>query len=57
MTQEAKHVASEYQGYAKAFQDENVVQAYHFRAPYPSETFDILAGLIHKEPRHVLDVG
>lgn len=57
MTQGAKHVASEYQGYAKAFQDENVVQAYHFRAPYPSETFAILAGLIDKEPRHVLDVG
>src|SRR5258708_7221282 len=57
MTQEAKHIASEYRGYAKAFQDENVVQAYHFRAPYPSETFAILAELIHQEPRYVLDIG
>ena len=58
MTQEAKRIASEYRGYAQAFQSESVAQAYHLRAPYPSETFEILAGLIRPgEPRHVLDVG
>ena len=31
--------------------------AYHHRPPYPVEVFDILAGLLKGEPRHVLDVG
>jgi len=58
MTQEAKRIASECRGYAQAFQSESVAQACQFRAPYPSETFEILAGLIRPgEPRHILDVG
>ncbi len=43
--------------YAAQFGDASVVEAYHFRPPYPPETFDILAGLITAEPRTVLDAG
>src|SRR5579872_4886208 len=54
MLQKPKHLASEY---GKQFQDRSIVEAYHHRPPYPDEVFDILAGLIHNEPRRVLDVG
>jgi SAM-dependent methyltransferase len=40
-----------------AFQDAAVALAYRFRAPYPDETFHILARLITAEPRRVLDAG
>jgi SAM-dependent methyltransferase len=40
-----------------AFQDAAVADAYRFRAPYPDETFHILARLITAEPRNVLDAG
>lgn len=43
--------------YAEAFKDQQVVDAYRYRPPYPDEVFDILAGLIGDEPRTVLDVG
>jgi predicted TPR repeat methyltransferase len=43
--------------YAERFRDQSVVDAYHFRAPYPEETFDILLSLLTDEPRAVLDVG
>jgi len=42
---------------AETFQDPSVVDAYQHRPPYPDETFDILANLIHSTPRRVLDVG
>ena len=42
---------------AARFEDSSVVERYAFRLPYPSETFDILIGLITDEPRAVLDVG
>jgi SAM-dependent methyltransferase len=43
--------------YATAFKDQQVVDAYRYRPPYPQKVFDILAGLITGEPRTVLDVG
>ena len=43
--------------YAERFRDQSVVDAYHFRPPYPEETFDILLSLLTDEPRAVLDVG
>lgn len=43
--------------YAARFQNQNVVDNYHFRPPYPEETFDILVGLITDEARAALDVG
>jgi SAM-dependent methyltransferase len=43
--------------YAEAFKDQQVVDAYRYRPPYPDEVFEILAGLIVDEPRTVLDVG
>jgi SAM-dependent methyltransferase len=43
--------------YAEAFQNNQVVDAYHFRPPYPAEVFEILASLITDEPRALLDVG
>lgn len=54
MLQKPEYLAPKY---AKQFQDLSIVEAYHHRPPYPAEVFDILAGLIHGEPRHVLDVG
>jgi SAM-dependent methyltransferase len=39
------------------FQHAGVAAAYRHRAPYPAEVFDVLAGLIVDEPRHVLDLG
>jgi len=43
--------------YAEAFKDQQVVEVYRHRPPYPDEVFDILANLIIDEPRIVLDVG
>jgi SAM-dependent methyltransferase len=40
----------------RAFEDADVVRNYRYRQPYPSETFDILEGLL-VEPRNVLDAG
>ncbi|HEY7348710.1 MAG TPA: class I SAM-dependent methyltransferase [Ktedonobacterales bacterium] len=39
------------------FQDTSVVDRYHLRLPYPSETFDLLLALITDSPRAILDVG
>lgn len=44
-------------GYASIFKDGSVVRAYRHRPPYPSEVFEILAGLIEDGPRAVLDAG
>ena len=43
--------------YAEAFKDQQVVEAYRHRPPYPQEVFTILAALVLGEPRPVLDVG
>jgi SAM-dependent methyltransferase len=43
--------------YASQFDDESVARAYHTRPPYVPETFAILAGLLAKGPRTVLDLG
>src|SRR5437667_4994755 len=43
--------------HAARFRDQSVVDAYHFRPPYPEETFDILVSLLSDESRAVLDVG
>jgi HAD superfamily hydrolase (TIGR01484 family) len=43
--------------HAEVFKDQQVVDAYHYRPPYPQEVFNILAGLITDEPRTMLDVG
>src|SRR4051812_48319671 len=43
--------------YAEQFQDPSIVTAYHHRAPYPAEVFNMLVGLIPKGPRVVLDIG
>ncbi|HLW01426.1 MAG TPA: class I SAM-dependent methyltransferase [Ktedonobacterales bacterium] len=39
------------------FQDASVVERYHLRLAYPTETFDLLLGLITDTPRALLDVG
>jgi SAM-dependent methyltransferase len=57
MTNPPNDAASEYRRYAEAFQDWSVAEAYRHRPPYPAEVFDILAGLVNGEPRHILDVG
>ncbi len=54
MIQKPKQFTTEH---AEAFKDLGVVEAYRHRPPYPPEVFNILAGLINGEPRHVLDVG
>ncbi len=43
--------------YAEAFKDQQVVEAYRHRPPYPQEVFALLASLVLDEPRAVLDVG
>ncbi len=43
--------------YAETFKDQQVVDAYRYRPPYPDEVFPLLARLITDEPRTVLDVG
>jgi trans-aconitate methyltransferase len=42
---------------ADTFEFPGVAAAYRFRAPYPDEVFEVLAGLIADEPRDVLDLG
>ncbi|MEZ4707180.1 MAG: class I SAM-dependent methyltransferase [Caldilineaceae bacterium] len=45
--------------YASIFQDASVVAAYPNRAPYPPQTFELLAGLIDQSvaPVRILDAG
>jgi len=43
--------------HAEAFKDQQVVDAYRYRPPYPQEVFTILASLVIDEPKAVLDVG
>ena len=43
--------------YAEAFKDQQVVDAYRYRPPYPQEVFTILASLVLDKPKAVLDVG
>ena len=43
--------------YAEAFKDQQVVEAYRYRPPYPQEVFALLASLVIDEPGAVLDVG
>jgi SAM-dependent methyltransferase len=57
MIQKPKHFAPKH---AESFKDFGVVETYHYRPPYPPETFDILTGLINTEmgiSHRVLDVG
>jgi predicted TPR repeat methyltransferase len=42
--------------YAESFKDQQVVDAYRYRPPYPDEVFRILSALMTEEPRTVLDV-
>jgi trans-aconitate methyltransferase len=42
---------------AARFKEQDVVDRYHLRLPYPPEVFTILADLITDEPRNLLDVG
>ncbi|HEY7357103.1 MAG TPA: class I SAM-dependent methyltransferase [Ktedonobacterales bacterium] len=42
---------------AAAFQHPGVARAYRYRPTYAAAVFDILAGLVVDQPRHVLDVG
>ena len=46
MIQKPKHFAPKH---AESFKDFGVVETYHYRPPYPPETFDILTGLINTE--------
>jgi SAM-dependent methyltransferase len=57
MTQDLQAIAAEYRGYAEAFQDQSVVEAYRYRPPYPAETFDILTQLLPAHFTAILDVG
>ena len=43
--------------HASAFEEATVADAYQYRPPYPSATFDILGRLAVDHPRHVLDAG
>src|SRR6266704_2022202 len=54
MQQKPRYLWSDY---ASQFMDSSVADAYRFRALYPPETFDILLGLMPKEPRTMLDAG
>lgn len=42
---------------ASAFQESSVVEAYQFRPVYPAETFEVLAELLPRGNKTVLDVG
>jgi trans-aconitate methyltransferase len=42
---------------ASAFQEHSVVQAYQYRPVYPTEAFELLAGLLPQDNKTVLDVG
>lgn len=54
MRPKPRHLGPEY---GAQFRDESVAEAYPTRPPYPAEVFDVLASLIHDEPRTVLDLG
>ena len=54
MQPKPKHLET---AYAEQFKDESVVQAYHYRPPYPEELFPCLAELVKGEPKTVLDAG
>ncbi len=56
MTQQLKQFSDEY---SSIFQDASVVAAYCHRPPYPTATFEALAGLIDKtiSPVRILDAG
>ncbi|HEY0755683.1 MAG TPA: methyltransferase domain-containing protein [Ktedonobacteraceae bacterium] len=43
--------------YAETFKDQQVVDAYRYRPPYPDAVFTILLNLLKDEPRAILDVG
>ncbi|GER89608.1 hypothetical protein KDW_37700 [Dictyobacter vulcani] len=43
--------------HAESFKDQSIAESYHYRPPYPTETFEILAGLVKGTPRRVLDAG
>src|SRR5258708_10705329 len=43
--------------YAEAFKNNQVVDAYRFRPPYPDEVYAILADLITDEQCNIMDVG
>ncbi len=49
-----KHLGPEY---ADQFKDKSVAGAYVNYPPYSDEVFEVLDGLIHDEPRVVLDIG
>jgi trans-aconitate methyltransferase len=42
---------------ASAFQERSVAKAYQYRPVYPAKTFEVLAGLLPKDNRTVLDIG
>lgn len=42
---------------ASAFQERSVVEAYQYRPVYPVQTFEVLAELLPKDNKTVLDVG
>lgn len=42
---------------AATFGDSDVAASYRHRPSYPPQVFDVLSGLIHDEPRTVLDLG
>jgi ubiquinone/menaquinone biosynthesis C-methylase UbiE len=54
MFQKPSFFASEH---AQVFKHQSIAEAYQHRPPYPAEVFALLAGLISKEPRRVLDIG
>ncbi|GCE31003.1 hypothetical protein KDA_64870 [Dictyobacter alpinus] len=43
--------------HAESFKDQSIAEAYHYRPPYPAETFVSLEGLVKETPRRVLDAG
>lgn len=49
-----KHLGPEY---ANQFKDRSMADAYVNYPPYSAEVFEVLDGLIHDEPRIVLDIG
>ncbi|MEX2207734.1 MAG: class I SAM-dependent methyltransferase [Myxococcota bacterium] len=57
MSRAVSHQAAFAAEHAGRWQDADAARSYASRPPYPDETFEILAGLIADEPRHVLDVG
>jgi hypothetical protein len=43
--------------FATLFEDASVAESYRYRSPSPSQTFEIINGLLRDEPRRVLDAG